>query len=288
MTYKDSTDDGEDASVAGDGPTRPVGRVRPGAEADAIKARLQFMTTLAKLWRNRGRRTCGRAATPEHHRHLAGWLTTARRLHAGLVRFLERRAVDPRCRTRSAGRRHDRVRPPPRREGHLLDLGVEACVVTTRATFALSAILVQGGELAGGRVPGVRPTSSSRPPWEGLFVRVERAIGQGHASRVAGLLPRFVSLFRNEPLLYCPPSDGGKPRDVLRAQTAPERPRRPAHATAAPRADPRDVPPDQARPADGVETSPPEGRRVSSFDQLFRTGLVGVGRNDRVRRRRIG
>jgi hypothetical protein len=92
---------------------------------------------------------------------------------------------------------------------------------------------------------------------------------------VRTLLPRFVSLFRNEPLLYCPPSDGGQPRDVLRAQTAlnvledllTRLPRlglirETFHLT---------------KLARQMEwNTPPEGRRVSSFDQLFRTGLVGV------------
>ena len=274
VTYKDSTDDGEDASVAGDGP-RPVGEFALEAEADAIEARLQFLTTLAKLWRIAARPDLWTRGDPNTTDTLAGWLATARRLHADLVRFLERvRSIDvPDPIGGSEGMiEFDRRRAV---KGHLLDLGVEACVTTTRATFALSAILVQGGELAGRAGSGGASDEFESPPWEPVFVRVERAIGQGNAGRVRSLLPRFHQLFRNEPLLYCPPSDGGKPRDVLRAQTAlsvledllTRLPRlglirETFHLT---------------KLARQMEwTSPPEGRRVSSFDQLFRTGLVGV------------
>ncbi|HUR55062.1 MAG TPA: hypothetical protein VMZ71_13095, partial [Gemmataceae bacterium] len=275
MTYKDSTDDGEDASVAGDGPARPPGEFALEAEADAIEARLQFLTTLAKLWRIAARPDLWTRGDPNTTDTLAGWLATARRIHAALVHFLERvRSIDvPDPIGGSEGMiEFDRRRAV---KGHLLDLGVEACVVTTRATFALSAILVQGGELAGRAGAGGATDEFEPPPWEGLFVRVERAVVQGHASRVRTLLPRFVSLFRNEPLLYCPPSDGGQPRDVLRAQTAlnvledllTRLPRlglirETFHLT---------------KLARQMEwNTPPEGRRVSSFDQLFRTGLVGV------------
>lgn len=275
MTFKDSTDDGEDASVAGDGPPRTAGEFALEGEADAIEARLQFLTTLAKLWRIAARPGLWAHGDPNTTDTFAGWLTTARRLHADLVRFLERvRSVevpDP------IGGSEGMIEFDRRRamKGHLLDLGVEACVTATRATFALSAILVQGGELAGRAGTGGATDEFEPPPWEAVFVRVERAVGQGNVSRVRQLMPRFVSLFRNEPLLYCPPSDGGKPRDVLRAQTAlsvledllTRLPRlglirETFHLT---------------KLARQMEwNSPPEGRRVSSFDQLFRTGLVGV------------
>src|SRR5207248_2941764 len=55
---------------------------------------------------------------------------------------------------------------------------------------------------------------------EPLLVRIVRAIGRGDPTGVRVCLPAFLVHFRREPLLYCPPSDGGKPREVLQAQTA--------------------------------------------------------------------
>jgi hypothetical protein len=111
--------------------------------------------------------------------------------------------------------------------------------------------------------------------WEPLLIRIERAIARGDASGVRSVLPGFVGLFRNEPLLYCPPSDGGQPAQVLRAQTA-------LHAledlvTRLPRLGLLRETFHLTKLARQMEwNSPPAGRRVSSFDQLFRTALVGV------------
>jgi hypothetical protein len=111
--------------------------------------------------------------------------------------------------------------------------------------------------------------------WGPLLIQLERAIGRRDVPQVRKLLPAFVGLFRHEPLLYCPPSDGGNPQDVLRAQTA-------LHIledllTRLPRLGLLRETFHLTKLARQMEwNSPPSGRRVSSFDQLFRTGLVGV------------
>jgi hypothetical protein len=274
VTYKDSTDDGVDGSVAG-GEPRPAGEFALDAEADALEDRLRFLMTLSQLWRVAARPELWARGDPATADTLADWLGTARRVHAGLVRFLERvREIDvPDPVGGSEGMiEFDRRRAT---KGHVLELGVEACVEAARAAFALTAVLVQGGELPPPRNGAGGGEAADPAPWESMFVRVERAIGQGSAGRVRKALPPFLTLFRNEPLLYCPPSDGGRPRDVLRAQTAlsvledllTRLPRlglirETFHLT---------------KLARQMEwNSPPEGRRVSSFDQLFRTALVGV------------
>src|SRR5262249_45717768 len=117
--------------------------------------------------------------------------------------------------------------------------------------------------------------SASPLAWVPIYVRLERTISRRDVAQVRKLLPGFVALFSKEPLLYCPPSDGGKPAQVLRAQTA-------LHVledllTRLPRLGllPETYP--LTKLAKEMEyNSPPEGRRVSSFDQLFRTALVGV------------
>ena len=54
MTYKDSADDGEEGSVAGGEPPRPVDFALEG-EADHLEARLKFLHALAGLWRKAAR-----------------------------------------------------------------------------------------------------------------------------------------------------------------------------------------------------------------------------------------
>ncbi|MCE9561481.1 MAG: hypothetical protein K8U57_05450 [Planctomycetes bacterium] len=157
--------------------------------------------------------------------------------------------------------------------GHVLELGVSACVETSRAARALAAVLTTGPELPSAEATPERAAHS--PAWEPLLVRIERSIGRGDASGVRSVLPSFVGLFRTEPLLYCPPSDGGKPHEVLRAQTA-------LHVledmlTRLPRLGLLRETFHLTKLARQMEwNNPPEGRRVSSFDQLFRTALNGV------------
>src|SRR5207249_3430606 len=155
---------------------------------------------------------------------VGAWLATARRTHEALVGFLGRATAvavpDP------AGGHEGMIEFDRRRalKGHLLELGVAACVETGRAARNLAAVLSPGPELPASPEAGDkkreaegRPTT---PAWEPLLVRIERAVARGDARGVRTVLPGFVALFRTEPLLYCPPSDGGKPHEVLRAQTA--------------------------------------------------------------------
>jgi hypothetical protein len=168
-------------------------------------------------------------------------------------------------------------------KGDLLDLGVATCVEMGRAALALSAVIVHGAELPPADledfdddIDDLREADAEAiPPWEPLSIQIERAISNRDARQVRKILPGFVALFRTEPLLYCPPSDGGSPAQVLRSQTA-------LHALEdllirLPRLGLVRETFHLTKLARQMEwNSPPTGRRVSSFDQLFKTALVGV------------
>jgi hypothetical protein len=274
MTYKDSADDGEEGSVAGGGEPKGAGHDFPlEAESDALEERLRFLHAVAKLWRLAARPDLWPRSDPAGQEAVGGWLGSARRAHDALVGFLDRvtavEVPDP-----APG--HEGMTEFDRRRalrGHVLELGVSACVETERAGRALSAVLTPGPELpsAGGRAPA----ATDAVAWEPLLIRIERAVARGSAGGVRAVLPGFVGQFRGEPLLYCPPPDGGKPREVLRAQTA-------LHVledllTRLPRLGLIRETFHLTKLARQMEwNSPPEGRRVSSFDQLFRTALTGV------------
>ncbi|MBX9624760.1 MAG: hypothetical protein K2X82_13215 [Gemmataceae bacterium] len=276
VTFKDSADDGEEGSVAGGEPSRPVGDFPlEGETADRLEDRLKFFHTVARLWRAAARPELWPRGEPATLDTLGGWLAAARRTRAHLARFLDR-VKDVPVPEPSGG--HEGMIEFDRRravKGHLLDLGVATCVEAGRAALALSALLVQGAELppAGGGDAGA--ADDAVPAWEPVLTRLERAIGNRDATQVRKLLPGFVAVFRNEPLLYCPPSDGGTPAQVLRAQTA-------LHAledllTRLPRLGLLRETFHLTKLARQMEwNSPPSGRRVSSFDQLFKTALAGV------------
>jgi len=276
MTYKDSTDDGVEGSVAGD-PPEPPGEFALEAMADTIEDRLGFLDAVAKLWRLTARPDVWQAGASASDDALAAWLTAARRANDSLMLFLDRLTAveipEP-----SSG--HEGMIEFDRRraiKGHLLDLGVSACVEVRRAALALAAVRAPGPELPASQESGSSSQEAeSRPPaWESLLIRIVRAIGRGDAASVRDFLPSFVHHFRREPLLYCPPSDGGKPREVLQAQTALAVLE--DLVTRLPRLGLLRETYQLTKLARQMEwNNPPEGRRVSSFDQLFRTALTGV------------
>ncbi len=275
MTYKDSTDDGVEGSVAGD-PPEIIGEFQLEAQADAIEDRLGFLHAIAKLWRLAARPEAWAPNDPTRDTTLAAWLTAARRANDSLGLFLDRlteiSVPDP------SGGHEGMIEFDRRRaiKGHLLDLGVAACVDVRRAALALAAVRSPGPELPSGPRPSSSGDEQNRPPvWESLLVRIERAIGRGDGASVRVLLPGFITHFRREPLLYCPPSDGGKPREVLTAQTALGVLE--DLVTRLPRLGLLRETFQLTKLARQMEwNNPPEGRRVSSFDQLFRTALTGV------------
>ncbi len=279
MTYKDSTDDGEDSSVAGDGEPKGAGHDFPlEAESEALEERLRFLHAIAKLWRLAARPDLWPRTDNTGQQSVAGWQTLARQTHNALIGFLDRVTAitvpDP-----TTG--HEGMIEFDRRRalrGHILELGVSACVETGRASRVLATVLTPGLELPSAeQTPAREPVNAAlaTPAWESLLIRIERAAANGDPAGVRSLLPAFISHFRSEPLLYCPPSDGGKPSEVLKAQTG-------LHVledllTMLPRLGLLRETFHLTKLARQMEwNNPPEGRRVSSFDQLFRTALNGM------------
>jgi hypothetical protein len=276
MTYKDSADDGEEGSVAGSGDVERIrGNFPLEPEAESLEERLRFLYAVAKLWRLAARPDLWPQDDSAGQDAVTAWLTTAHRTHDALVVFLDRLTAitvpDP------SGGHEGMIEFDRRRalKGHILDLGVSACVEMGRAAGALAAVRSPGPELPPPAQAKSTRGSSTTPAWESLLILIERAEGRRNPAGVRSILPGFISLFRSEPLLYCPPSDGGKPQEVLRSQTA-------LHVledllTRLPRLGLLRETFHLTKLARQMEwNNPPDGRRVSSFDQLFRTALTGV------------
>ena len=147
--------------------------------------------------RNSGRASTRRVRTPSRHGS-----STARRTHEALVGFLDR-ATSVEVPDPASG--HEGMIEFDRRralKGHVLELGVSACVEMGRAARTLAAILTPGPELPEAK-PGREVQdeseigSTATPRWEPLLVRIERAIVRGDVNAVRTVLPGFVSLFRS-------------------------------------------------------------------------------------------
>ncbi|CAN5298794.1 hypothetical protein BH11PLA2_BH11PLA2_30090 [soil metagenome] len=285
MSYKDSADDGTEGSLAdGDGPL--PGEFALENDSEAFEDRLRFLMAVARLWCQAARSDLWPAAQAGT---LGEWLTTAAGNHADLHRFindLSRVEVPSPTSGVEGVMEFDRRRSL---KGHLLDLAVHVAVMTGAAARRLAAALSRTAELTTDEsldmsegLPGNSGTLAveedpelDHPLWEEVSVRLERAIGLGDTAQVRTLLAAFVPSFRHEPLLVHPPAEGGEPEAALRAQAALQLLE--MLLTALPRLGCLRETFQLTKLARQMERNdPPEGRRISSFDQLFRIAVSGV------------
>ena len=281
MTFKDSADDGTDGPIAdGDGPAPVVGDFPLEADSERAEDRLRFLAAVARLWRTAARSELWPKSDSASVAAVGEWLRAARGNLSALRALTERihkvAVPEPSTGVESV-MEYDRRRAI---KGQLLDLAVQTAVETAAAARALASVLAKIPELPPAVPPESRTPTKQGPTadlagWEAVAVRLERAVGAGDADGARRVLPGFIALFRHEPLLVCPPADGGPPAPAVRAQTALQMVesllarlprlgllRETFHLTK------------MARQME--RNDPPEGRRVSSFDQLFRTAVVGV------------
>jgi hypothetical protein len=287
MTFRDSADDGTEGAVAESGGGSVHGEFPLEAEAERFEDRLRFLAAVARLWRSAARPELWPPHDSISAAALAEWMKTARRNLVRLRELIDRMyAVEvPEPTSGVEGvMEFDRRRVL---KGHLLDLTVSTAVETTAAARALAAVLSRTAELPAAETPTeksqTRETSSvqmveqplSEAAWETVAIRLERAIAQADVTSARKLVSAFVVLFRNEPLLVHPPGDGGPPAPALRAQTALQFLE--SLLARLPRLGLLRETYQLTKLARAMERNdPPEGKRVSSFDQLFRTAVVAV------------
>lgn len=273
MTYKDSTDDGVDSSLADDAPPPVTGDFPLDGESEHTTTGLRFLAAVARLWRLAARPDLFPHNDPDGSAVVAGWVRNARENLAGLSKLTEQiHAVtvpEPVGGVEGVSE-FDRRRSV---KAQLLDTAVQTAVETAAAARALAAMMPKVQELPGGE-KSLGPTAGI-PAWEAGAIRLERAVASAQPDAVRRQLNQFIKLFRHEPLLVCPPSEGGAPAPAIRAQTAQQMMesllarlprlgllRETFHLTKL------------ARQMERNDV--PEGRRVSSFDVLFRTAVTGT------------
>jgi hypothetical protein len=272
MTFRDSADDGTEGAVADGGGGSAPGEFPLEAEAERFEDRVRFLAAVARLWRSAARPELWPLRDPESSAALAEWLRTARRNSTRLRDLIDRLyAVEvPEPASGVEGvMEFDRRRVL---KGHLLDLTVSTAVETSAAARALAAVLSRTAELPPAED---REGLSDKHSWEPVAVRLDRAIAQADVASARKLVGAIVPLFRQEPLLVHPPGDGGPPAPALRAQTALQFLE--SLLSRLPRLGLLRETYQLTKLARAMERNdPPEGKRVSSFDQLFRTAVVAV------------
>jgi hypothetical protein len=267
----DLTDHSAGGLVEDEGPRQPGFPL--ASEADRMEERLRFLAAVARLWRTAATPDLWTAGDTLAGAALGDWFAAARRNRARLAEFLTEvegiPVPDP------TGGVEGVIEYDRRRvlKGNLLEVAAATAVETEAAARGLAALLSRSTELAG---PAGRVVSADDAPgWDGLAVRVERAVLRGDAEAVRTLLPAFVALFRQEPLLVHPPSDGGPPGPAVRALVAQQIVE--SLLSRLPRLGLLRETFQLTKLAWAMERNhPPSGKRVSSFDQLFRTGVASV------------
>jgi len=267
VTYQDTTDDRE-GEVSDGGAERDEFDLE--AEGERLTQRLHFLTTVARLWHIAARRPPEGAPTPERDEVLARWLTAARENRGRLMALLD--AVHAHPVPEPVGAFDSLVQFDRRRllKDQLLHTLIGTCLETELAVGGL-----EGALHGDGREPPVSASGSPySAPWGPLAIRLERDIQRRDPEAVRGVLPAFLRVFREEPLLFTPLSEGGDPRLVLRARLAQSVVR--ALATVLPRLGLLRETYHVLRTARGMELAhPPQGRGVTEFNELYQAAYRG-------------
>jgi hypothetical protein len=207
MVYKDSTDDNIEGEVLDVMPQKDFDLV---PEAERLEKRLQFLSTLARLWNIAAR--CLREATGQANKpieaSIAGWLRSARHNERELRQLLD--VIHQHDVPKPSGDYDSMVEYDRRRstKERLLNQVIATCL---------------DHALAVGALRGLRPNSPAEEEsdkWQPHAVRLERALMRERPDDARAVLPEFIARFRSEPLLYTPLSHGGNPKLILQASLA--------------------------------------------------------------------
>jgi hypothetical protein len=274
VTYEDSTDDEVEAEVLEVGPHRDFDLEEEGRR---LEKRLRFLATLARLWSIAARltREPGQAGEgPEAAGVLGQWLGRARHNYQGLLALLD--AVHEHPVPEPTGATESLVEYNRRRDlkEHLQHVLIATCLDTALSVGSLQG-RTQGLRQQGGGPQAVAPAAPGRPPWEPHLIRLEEVLWRGDTAEARRLVPAFLELFKQEPLLYVPLVAGGHPRPMLRAGIAQTVLR--ALAANLPRLGLLPETFQLLETAHAMEQAqPPEGFRVTEFGRLFQAALQGA------------
>ena len=261
MTYRDSTDDGFDASMLeGDGPATEF---ELEAEARRMVARLDFLVTLARLWKEAVGLVLAAGDDAQVTETAAGWFARAaanRRDLLTLARSVHRYELRPPTGTRESLLEYDRQRQV---KESLLARIVLAGVEMTSAAHWLAACAA--------------PAIDRQPlaDWERTAIDLLQAMFRGQADQVRERFPALREAARTQPILYVPLGRGGAPGAIVAARSLHELlltllrglPRLGLLAETS----------ELIAAAQAMEQQRPTGEgAITEFDRLFETGYRGM------------
>jgi hypothetical protein len=213
VTYKDSTDDGEEGEVMEGGRTKEFDLE---AEGEGLVKRLRFLATVARLWHLASWRHPEaarlRPAPAGWGETLGAWLGSARSNQHALLKLMD--ALHAHTIPEPGGDYDSMVAFDRHRQikEQLVFAAVTTCLYTTLAIGTLEAALADS--------PFPPPPDPGRPAFAAALIRLERALYRGDPAAAREALPEFTEHFRQEPLVFQHLAAGGHPRQVWRAGVA--------------------------------------------------------------------
>ncbi len=205
MVYRDSTDDGFDTDIIDEYTDGTEFELEE--EAQRLGQRLEFLSTIARLWRQIAIAWKLNTHDPDHHELLQDWCEQAISRKEKLLQLAEavRRFPIP-----QPGGSHESMVEFDRQrmvKDSLLEHIVGTCVETATA----GRLIVATAAFADA------PEEKRCQFDDGASVGVLRGVLAGDAAAVTKHWPEFIKWLSAQELLYVPLSKGGKARRIVRA-----------------------------------------------------------------------
>jgi hypothetical protein len=209
MIYRDSTDDGLDADLFDEQGNSSDFELEE--EVQRLGQRLEFLTTVARLWRQVAIVwNLDSASHPERRQLLNNWYLQAVDRYGSLLALIEDVQHHPLPQptgSHDSMVEFDRLRMI---KDSVLEQIISTCVETADAGRLLLAASGKSQLLVENRVPAFD---------NGLAVEVLRAVLSGDGATVSQYWPKFAAWIVGQELLYVPLAKGGRPKQIVTART---------------------------------------------------------------------
>jgi hypothetical protein len=205
VTYRDTTDDGMESSTFDSEPDETESEL--SFEVERITDHLQFLATLAHLWKFTATFTKPDDAPPgERDEILLGWLKRAEGNYQRLMDLLtavQRYAIPAPRGSHESMLEYDRRRSL---KDMLLDNIINVCIDTADSLRMIRAAMQQPAQIAVGE------------KWEEPVHRALRAVLCGDTTAVQKEWPQVLNALRPHAMLYMSLAKGGNPQRIVRTR----------------------------------------------------------------------
>ncbi|MCC6127313.1 MAG: hypothetical protein IT426_20310 [Pirellulales bacterium] len=205
VTYRDTTDDGMESSTFDAEEDQTESEL--SFEVERITDNLQFLATLAHLWKFTATVTQPGDAPPnERDEILGGWLKQAEQNYQDLMDLLTTVHRFPIPAPRGS---HESMLEYDRRRSlkdMLLENVISVCIDTADSLRMIRAAMQQPAKIAVGE------------KWEEPVHQVLRAVLRGDAAAVRKDWPQLLTAIRPQPMLYMSLVRGGNPQRIVRTR----------------------------------------------------------------------